>query len=104
MSVFERDRLDALGLSWHAGHLCIRFLWLPKQAPKLSPMDQLWRELKRLIAASRISMLTSDRPLDMPHGLGSSEAYIALPIGPRMLFVADHDGTSAPRLAALDPT
>ena len=36
-----------------AAQLCIRFLWLPKQAPELSPMDQLWRELKRLIAANR---------------------------------------------------
>jgi transposase len=31
----------------------IRFLWLPKQAPELSPTDQLGRELKRLIAANR---------------------------------------------------
>jgi transposase len=36
-----------------AAKLRIRFLWLPKQAPELSPMDQLWRELKRLIAANR---------------------------------------------------
>ena len=36
-----------------AARLRIRFLWLPKQAPELSPMDQLWRELKRLIAANR---------------------------------------------------
>ena len=36
-----------------AAALRIRFLWLPKQAPELSPMDQLWRELKRLIAANR---------------------------------------------------
>ena len=28
-------------------------LWLPKQAPELNAMDQLWRELKRLIAANR---------------------------------------------------
>ena len=28
-------------------------MWLPRQAPELSPMDQLWRELKRLIAANR---------------------------------------------------
>jgi hypothetical protein len=35
-----------------AAQLRIRFLWLPKQAPELSPMDQLWRELKRLIAAT----------------------------------------------------
>ena len=33
--------------------LRIRWLWLPKQAPELSPMDQLWRELKRLVAANR---------------------------------------------------
>jgi transposase len=36
-----------------AAQLHIQFLWLPKQAPELSPMDQLWRELKRLIAANR---------------------------------------------------
>src|ERR671928_180194 len=36
-----------------AARLRIRFLWLPRQAPELSPMDQLWRELKRLIAANR---------------------------------------------------
>ena len=36
-----------------ATRLRIRFLWLPKQAPELSPMDQLWRELKRLVAANR---------------------------------------------------
>lgn len=36
-----------------AAKLQIRFLWLPKQTPELSPMDQLWRELKRLVAANR---------------------------------------------------
>ena len=36
-----------------AAQLRIHFLCLPKQAPELSPMDQLWRELKRLIAANR---------------------------------------------------
>ena len=36
-----------------AATLRICFLWPPKQAPELSPMDQLWRELKRLIAANR---------------------------------------------------
>ena len=36
-----------------AARLRIRFVWLPRQAPELSPMDQLWRELKRLIAANR---------------------------------------------------
>ena len=36
-----------------AEQLHIRWLWLPKQAPELSPMDQLWRDLKRLVAANR---------------------------------------------------
>lgn len=36
-----------------AGHLDIRFVWLPKQAPELNAMDQLWRELKGVIAANR---------------------------------------------------
>jgi len=36
-----------------AAALGIVLLWLPKQRPELNPMDQLWRELKRLIAANR---------------------------------------------------
>jgi transposase len=36
-----------------AERLRIELVWLPKQAPKLNPMDQLWRELKRLVAANR---------------------------------------------------
>jgi transposase len=47
-----------------AAALDIRFLWLPKQAPELNAMDQLWRELKRLIAANRqatsVTALASD--------------------------------------------
>lgn len=36
-----------------AAGLRIELVWLPKQAPELSPMDQLWRELKRVVAANR---------------------------------------------------
>lgn len=36
-----------------AAALGIELLWLPKQYPELNAMDQLWRELKRLIAANR---------------------------------------------------
>ena len=36
-----------------AAALRIALLWLPKQHPELNPMDQLWRELKRLVAANR---------------------------------------------------
>jgi transposase len=47
--------------SWHqhprvkqsAALLDIELLWLPRQSPKLNPMDQLWRELKQKIAANR---------------------------------------------------
>jgi len=40
----------------------------------------------------------------MPQGLASKDAYISLPIGPKMLFVAAHDDTWAKRLANTDPT
>jgi transposase len=36
-----------------AAQLSIQLVWLPKQWPELNAMDQLWRELKRLIAANR---------------------------------------------------
>jgi transposase len=47
--------------SWHsnkriialARQLDIHLLWLPKQMPKLNPMDQLWRHLKLRVAANR---------------------------------------------------
>jgi len=56
------------------------------------------------LAASSLPLLTSDRPLDIPYGLATQEAYIAMPVGPRMLFVAGRDATWAKRLAAADPT
>jgi transposase len=47
-----------------ADRLRIRFVWLPRQTPELSPMDHLWRDLKRLMAANRqavsIDMLAAD--------------------------------------------
>jgi transposase len=39
-------------LRW-ADELRIELVWLPKQWPELNAMDQLWKELKRLIAANR---------------------------------------------------
>lgn len=36
-----------------AAELNIRLLWLPKHAPELNPMDQLWRPLKQHVAANR---------------------------------------------------
>jgi hypothetical protein len=42
----------------------------------------------RRVPDSPLTLLTSDRPLDMPLGLGTPRAYAALPIGPRLLFLA----------------
>ena len=36
-----------------AAELGIELVWLPRQWPELNAMDQLWRELKRLVAANR---------------------------------------------------
>jgi Protein of unknown function (DUF4238) len=57
-----------------------------------------------LLVASRVEFLTSDRPLFMPLGLLSKTALIALPIGPKMLFVAGHDPTWEKVLSQSDPT
>jgi hypothetical protein len=40
----------------------------------------------------------------MPHGLVAQDAYIALAIGPRMLFVAGHGAAWAKRLTDANPT
>ena len=36
-----------------AAQLGIRLLWLPRQHPKLNPVDHLWRGLKNTLAANR---------------------------------------------------
>ena len=36
-----------------AAELDIELLFLPRQCPELNPMDHLWREAKRLVAANR---------------------------------------------------
>lgn len=36
-----------------AAQLGIRLFWLPKHAPELNPMDQLWRPMKQHVAANR---------------------------------------------------
>lgn len=56
------------------------------------------------VPESRLTLLTSDRPLEMPHGLSAREAYLAIPIGPKLLFVAAHSDSVANELANADPT
>lgn len=44
---------DAARSKQLAARLGIELLWLPKQCPELNAMDQLFKDLKRLIAANR---------------------------------------------------
>jgi transposase len=89
-----RRRYRSAGTIWlladrasaHTGHrtralaaaLGIRMLWLPKQAPELNAMDQLWRELKRLVAANRqaetIDVLAADAAAAWVLGLTPRQA------------------------------
>jgi len=64
--------------------------------------DMHW-SLARL-TRSEFSLLTSDRPLDSPHGLGNRDAYIALPLGPKLLFIAAHDDAYQKHVASTDQT
>jgi hypothetical protein len=64
--------------------------------------DMHWSRVS--LAASSLPLLTSDRPLYIPFGVAEPDAQIALPIGPRMLFVACRDAALAKDLAAADPT
>jgi transposase len=45
-SAHTADASEAL-----TARLRIELVWLPKQAPELRPMDQLWKELKPVVAA-----------------------------------------------------
>lgn len=56
------------------------------------------------LPGSQRTFLTSDRPLVWPFGLSEAAAHIALPIGPKLLFVAAHDDHYAKELATADPT
>ena len=51
---------------------------------------------------SSYSLLTSDRPLVMPNGLSNPASFLAMPIGPRRLFIAANDLAPAERLAQQD--
>ncbi|VTS01041.1 mutator family : Transposase, Mutator family OS=Edwardsiella ictaluri (strain 93-146) GN=NT01EI_1510 PE=4 SV=2: Transposase_mut: DDE_3 [Gemmata massiliana] len=45
-----------------AGRLGIGLMWLPTQCPELNPVDHLWRELKRLVAANRQFRTIDEEP------------------------------------------
>jgi hypothetical protein len=50
-----------------ASRLGVKFLWLPTQCPELNAMDQLFKDLKRLIAANR-QYPTIDEEADYAEG------------------------------------
>jgi hypothetical protein len=56
------------------------------------------------VSRSRLSLLTSDRPVVMPLGLANPRAYIALPIGPHRLFVAAYSDQFAKALPVASHT
>lgn len=55
-----------------------------KVAPTIFAMDWSVIDLKK----SDYPLLTSDRPLHMPNGLGNQDSFVAMPIGQKQLFLA----------------
>ncbi len=56
------------------------------------------------VAKSRFTLLTSDRPLDIPLNLTDRSAYIALPLSPTALFVASNNAGLLDTLGKHDPS
>jgi hypothetical protein len=48
---------------------------------------------------SSYSLLTSDRPIVMTNGIGGPQKHFAMPIGPRLLFIAADDPAEVQQLA-----
>jgi hypothetical protein len=51
--------------------------------------DMHWT--RHVLKDSKFQLLTSDRPIIMPLGLGDPRAYIVLPVSPTVVFVAAHN-------------
>src|SRR4051812_14039437 len=51
-----------------AEELRIEFVWLPRQWPELNAMDQLWKELKRDVAANRRLFPSTTWPIERANG------------------------------------
>src|SRR5262249_41018510 len=54
---------------------------------------------RHVLKNSKFQLLTSDRPIIMPLGLGDPRASIVLPVSPSVVFVAAHDRVFASWLA-----
>lgn len=56
---------------------------------------------KLALKRSRHEFLTSDRPVIMTNGLARKEGHIALPLGPRLLFVAVNERNTLETIASM---
>jgi hypothetical protein len=54
------------------------------------------------LANSRFDLLTSDRPIIRTNGIMVDGGHIALPIGPRKVFIAGKDGDAIQRIVTMD--
>jgi hypothetical protein len=61
-----------------------------------------WRVLETPLHAP--GLLTSDRPVIRSHSLKGEQGHIALPIGPRLLFIGSHDTRFLSEVLRLDQT
>jgi hypothetical protein len=53
-------------------------------------------------AKERHTLLTSDRPIIMTNGIVAAEDHLALPIGPRMLFIATNNVETENKIRTID--
>ena len=58
---------------------------------------------KMALGKSRYDLLTSDRPVIMTNGLARKEGHIALPIGPKALFIAANERSTIDSIASMSP-
>ena len=71
---------------------------------RLGPTINNFRWHRHSVEGSRLSLLASDRAVHMPKALKEADAHIALPIGPKLLFIAARGNWFAERLRRSDPT
>jgi hypothetical protein len=56
------------------------------------------------LSKANVELLCSDRPIDRPLGFNDPRAYIALPVAPRLLFLAAHNEKLAEAVSRMNHT
>ena len=64
--------------------------------------EMIWSTVD--VSNSHIPLLTSDRPLDMPFGLGDPLAHIAMPVSKNKLFVAYNESSLLKNIHTFAPS